>query len=114
MLYVFITLIAVAVILIVISFFMNDKFGELENQIEQLSMSMMQDTYKINKKLKVLEEELLPDGIHPTVSMAEAKQEPAMFETIKQLYNQGYQVDEIANRTQLSVHDVQAILKNNH
>lgn len=58
----------IAVLLFVLSFFMNDKFEDLENQIEQLSISTMQDTYQIKKKVKVLEEELLTDDISDTMN----------------------------------------------
>ncbi|WP_284140407.1 MULTISPECIES: hypothetical protein [unclassified Virgibacillus] len=56
-------IIGVAIVLFVYSFFMKDKFDELENQIEQLSIATMQDTYQMKKKIKILEEELLGDDI---------------------------------------------------
>lgn len=62
MLFAGITIIIVAVILFVLSFFMKDKIEDLENQVEQLSLSTMQDTYQLKKKIKVLEEEILSDG----------------------------------------------------
>jgi len=63
MIYVIITLVIVAVVLLIASFFMNDKLDDVENQIEQLSISTMQDTYQIKKKIKILEEELLSENI---------------------------------------------------
>lgn len=63
MIYILLTLILVAVVLLVLSFFMNDKFDEIESQLEQLSISTMQDTYQIKKKIKILEEELLSEDI---------------------------------------------------
>jgi len=63
MITVFITLIIVSIVLFVISFFMNDKFSELEGQLEQFSISTMQDTYQIKKKIKILEEELLTEDL---------------------------------------------------
>ncbi|TXL67981.1 hypothetical protein FHP05_02870 [Cerasibacillus terrae] len=62
MLFAGITIIIVAVILFVLSFFMKDKIEDLENQVEQLSLSTMQDTYQLKKKIKVLEEEILSDS----------------------------------------------------
>ncbi len=41
---------------------MKDKIEDLENQVEQLSLSTMQDTYQLKKKIKVLEEEILSDS----------------------------------------------------
>ncbi|HLR40114.1 MAG TPA: hypothetical protein VK091_00465 [Virgibacillus sp.] len=63
MIYVIVTLVIVAVVLLIASFFMNDKLDDMENQIEQLSISTMQDTYQIKKKIKILEEELLSENI---------------------------------------------------
>lgn len=61
MMYAIITIIVIAVVLLVLSFFMNDKFDELESELEQFSISTMQDNYQMKKKIKILEEELLTD-----------------------------------------------------
>jgi hypothetical protein len=61
MLYAIIALIAAGVVLFILSFFMNDRIEDLESQLEQFSISTMQDTYQLKKKVKVLEEELLTD-----------------------------------------------------
>src|SRR5690625_3951284 len=112
---VLITLISVAVVLIIISFFMNDQFGELEKQIEQFSISTMQDTYQIKKKIKILEEELLAENISetviPTTDPALANK-PLVIQKVYHLYQQGYSVAEIAGQTDLNDNDVQAIIKN--
>jgi uncharacterized protein YoxC len=63
MIFAIVSILIVAVVLFVLSFFMNDRLEELENQVEQLSITTMQDTYQMKKKVKVLEEELLSDGI---------------------------------------------------
>lgn len=59
MFYILITLIIIAIVLFILSFFMNDKIAELESQFDEFSMTSIQDTYQLNKKIKVLEEELL-------------------------------------------------------
>jgi uncharacterized protein YoxC len=56
-----VTVVVVAIALFILSFFMNDRFEKIESEIEQLSMSTMQDTYQLKKKVKVLEEELLTE-----------------------------------------------------
>ncbi|ALX48089.1 hypothetical protein [Lentibacillus amyloliquefaciens] len=61
MMYAIISIIVIAVVLLILSFFMNDKFDNLESEIEQLSISTMQENYQMKKKIKVLEEELLTD-----------------------------------------------------
>ncbi|WP_085991899.1 hypothetical protein [Oceanobacillus senegalensis] len=63
MIYAVITVIIIAIVLFVLSFFMNDRIEELEDQVEQLSISSMQETYQIKKKIKILEEELLPEEL---------------------------------------------------
>lgn len=74
MIYAGIAIIIVAVVLFILSFFMNDKFEDLESQVEQLSISTMQDTYQMKKKIKILEEELLPEDImQETLSKNERK-----------------------------------------
>ncbi|WP_164216114.1 hypothetical protein [Virgibacillus sp. YIM 98842] len=59
MLYAIIALIAAGVVLFILSFFMNDRIEDLESQLEQFSITTMQDTYQMKKKIKTLEEELL-------------------------------------------------------
>lgn len=75
MLYAIISIIIVAVILFVLSYFMNDKFAELENQLEQFSITTMQDTYQMKKKIKILEEELIPGNITEDI-LSENKNSP--------------------------------------
>lgn len=110
MFYIIITLIIVAIVLLILSFFMNDKFAELESQLEQFSISTMQDTYQIKKKIKVLEEELLSDIEDITDDYGS---EPRVIQKVHQLHQQGYSIVDIAHRTNLSNHDIQTIIKNN-
>ncbi|TMN20974.1 hypothetical protein [Lentibacillus cibarius] len=63
MLIAIISVIVIAAVLLILSFFMNDKFDELESEMEQLSISTMQDNYQMKKKIKILEEELLTDDV---------------------------------------------------
>lgn len=113
--YIFISIIVIAVALFVGSFFMNDKLTELENQLEQFSISTMQDTYQIKKKLRVLEEELLTDDIAtPAKDIPVSLQDkPLLIQKVYHLRQQGYSTDDISKRTQLNNHDIQTILKNN-
>ncbi|MEN2765979.1 hypothetical protein [Ornithinibacillus xuwenensis] len=55
------TILIIAIALFVLSFFLNDRFEKIESEIEQLSISTMQDTYQLKKKVKILEEELLTE-----------------------------------------------------
>lgn len=109
-----VTLISVGIVLLVLSFFMNDKFKDIESQLEQLSISTMQDTYQLKKKIKILEEELLAgditEQILPTNSTLENK--PLLIQKVYHLHQQGYSVNEIAQQTDLGENDIKTILNN--
>lgn len=116
MIYVLITLIAVAAVLLILSFFMSDKFADLESQVEQLSISSMQDTYQLKKKLKILEEELLTDGIVNDTRQRQSENtnaKPMLIQKVIALNDLGYTTKAISEHTSLNRNDVQAILKNN-
>ncbi|WP_456278281.1 hypothetical protein [Bacillus sp. AK128] len=59
MLYIFIGLFSFAILLFILSLFKRDKIKDVEAQLEQLSLTVMQENYQMKKRLKVLEEELL-------------------------------------------------------
>ncbi|HHW36933.1 MAG TPA: hypothetical protein GXX18_06815 [Bacillales bacterium] len=59
-----------SIVLLVLSFFKKDKYKELENQVENLTMIVMQENYQLKKKMKVLEEELLGNESY-TVPLSE-------------------------------------------
>lgn len=114
MIYAISTIIVVAIILIILSFFMNDKFNELENQIEENSISTLQDTYQIKKKLKILEEELLTDSSSEPIPSIHGhiNNKPILIQKVHHLHEAGYSIDTIAKQTDLSEHDIQTIIKN--
>jgi hypothetical protein len=57
--YMIIGLFSFAILLLILSFFKRDKVKDLEEQVEQLSLTIMQENYQIKKRIKILEEELL-------------------------------------------------------
>lgn len=111
MVYVIITLLVIAIFLFGISFFVNDKFSELETEFEQFSISMMQENYRVKKKIEILEEELLSDRIVDD-SLNSFDNEPRVINKVHELHNKGYSIVDIAQQTNLTNHDIQTILKN--
>ncbi|SDB99149.1 hypothetical protein SAMN05421734_103282 [Pelagirhabdus alkalitolerans] len=105
-----ITILIVALLIFIISFFAEDKFKKLEDQIEQLSLSTLQDNYQMKKKIKVLEEELLPNEVDlkdfkgPSSSRSNHKKQ------VELLYKQGYSVQDISKKTQLSEYDIEMVV----
>lgn len=57
--YLLIVLIVIGLIILIVSFFKEDSIKQLEDQIEGTSVTVMQELYKVKKKIRVLEEELM-------------------------------------------------------
>ncbi len=105
--YTIVALLVVGIVLLIISFFSQDKFKQIENQIEQLSLSTLQDSYQTKKKLKVLEEELLPNQID--FGDFKKKSSP-IFDRVESMYEEGYSIAQISQATQLSEYDVEMLI----
>lgn len=112
MLYVLGTIIIIAIILWIATFFMQDKLKQLEDQFEQFSISSLQETYQLKKKIQVLEEELLINDVSMDETGLENNRLTShMTKRITDLYKQGYEVDYIANQVNLSEYDVISIIE---
>ncbi|MGP4061705.1 hypothetical protein [Halobacillus sp. H74] len=116
MLYALGTIAAVAIVLFILSFFMNDRMKGIESQIEQVSMTMMQNNYQMKKKMNVLEEELLAEDLteeimkQPAPKPETPKQLP-LVDTVLSMYKKGYKLHYIAKQTNLSEHDVHSLVQ---
>ncbi|WP_377345128.1 hypothetical protein [Pontibacillus salicampi] len=122
MLYTILTLFVVSFALYLISFAMKNKYKELEDQVEQISISTMQENYQLKKKMKVLEEELLIDD-YSNSSYSTKKQEsvlkssqpgssqPPLVQRVLHMYEQGYTTKDIAQETSLHEHDILTTLR---
>lgn len=104
-----ITLLVISIVLFIISFFTNDKFKQLEDQLEQASLSNLQETYQMKKKIKILEEELLSDDMD-AFDIQKPKQTPLM-RTVQQMHLAGKSTAEIARSTNLSEYDIHSLIK---
>ena len=114
MVYVLITLSSVSIVLYILSFFMNNRMKDLEEQLEQVSMEMMQSNYQTSQKLKVLEEELLAEDLTGEIIKNQQKtsdQQPPLIENVFAMYQRGYKAHYIAKHTNLDVHDVQSLIQ---
>ncbi|MCF6408480.1 MULTISPECIES: hypothetical protein [Pseudalkalibacillus] len=52
-------LLVAGIVLIVLSFFKQNRTQQIETQLENVSIQLMKELYQINKKIKVLEEEMM-------------------------------------------------------
>ncbi|PWU68514.1 hypothetical protein [Gracilibacillus dipsosauri] len=108
MLYVLISLIIIGVILWILSFFMHDRFKQIEDQLEQFSISSLQETYQLKKKISILEEELLMDDDILEHSMD--SNESTMNNKIANLYVNGYDIPSISRELNISEFDVRSVI----
>src|SRR5699024_3608752 len=116
MTYLVVSIVVIAVVLFIISFFMEDKTKQLEDRVEQLSIATMQDTYQMKKKIKELEEELLTKNVNSsqTKQITEAAtNKPISIKKVYHLHQQGYSHNEISEKTSLNPNDIQIILNQN-
>lgn len=122
MIYTIITLLIIGIALFTISFFINNRFDELEEQIEQLSISTLQDRYIMKNKIKVLEEELLTDqadfyssieksddsaDVHQTVRQKES----SIINRIEELHRNGYSPKDIEEMVGINEADIIEMIK---
>lgn len=63
----------VGIFFIILSFFTKDKSSKIEAELEELSMSLYQETNTLKRRLKIVEEELM---LEPNFQVA-PKKEPA-------------------------------------
>lgn len=112
-------LLSISIILYIVSFFTKDNYKKMEQQIENLSLSVLQENYQIKKKLKILEEELLlDDQLLNKKAVEQVNQKPITTETLQHnnrnriinLSKEGHSREEIAKFTELPIEEVRLIL----
>jgi len=103
-------LFSLAIVLLIISFFGKDKVAKLEEDLEQMTLTYMQDIYQLKKKVKILEEEfVIQDDPVPSVkdqSTVTSNDIEPIHEILKSqvlsLYSQGLTLDQIARQSSLT------------
>jgi hypothetical protein len=112
--YIIISLISMAALLFLLSFFLKDPYKELREEIDQLTIQQIQDLYQIKKKLKVLEEELLLNDTVLEKKSAIDSSNKQVHDIIRNqvwsLAQQGMNINQIARQSSLSPNDVQKII----
>lgn len=111
MIYIFLTLAGISVTLFILSFFMNDRFKQIDDQLEQISISSIQEIYQLKKKVKVLEEELLSEDISKHWQSATSREaQPSVIERIKTMYGNGMSPDQISKQFSIPEQEVRSLL----
>lgn len=57
--YIILVLLIVGLVALAVSYYKQDSVKQIESQLEENSISMMQELYKVKKKIRVLEEEVM-------------------------------------------------------
>ncbi|MGR3765029.1 helix-turn-helix domain-containing protein [Rossellomorea sp. NS-SX7] len=105
-------LLGFSILLFILSFFQKDRYAAIEKEVEDLSMTILQENYQMKKRLRVLEEELMMDGeasIKRTPMVKKRVHEVVRNQVIA-LYQQGIPLEQIAKQSALSKSDVQTII----
>lgn len=118
-------LMAVGLVIIILSFFLKDPSKKVAKDVENLSMSIYQETNQLNKRIKTLEEEIMVDtaiafkkNVTPPVTAAKkayATQttqhiNPIILSQVLALNKQGLSITEIGTRSNLSEAEVIAVI----
>ncbi|WP_227934976.1 hypothetical protein [Alkalihalobacillus deserti] len=104
---VLICLFSLAAFLFILSFFRKDKTAELEKQVEQISITYMQEIYQLKRKVRLLEDELLISAEQSTAfRQNHSNSHSKLLEEILELYEQGFDIQSIATKTNLSKNEV--------
>lgn len=101
-----------SIVLIALSYFQRDSIKEVEQEVETLQLSAMQEIYKLKKKMTILEEELLDTNFVAGKSNGSHIDQ----HTVKQIlskYNNGMTEEAISKAEHVSIEDVRAIIKDN-
>ena len=116
-----ILLFSLAIILLIISFFKQDKVAKLEEDLEQMTITYMQDIYQLKRKVKILEEEfVIQDGPdHSEANRLKATTPSNDRESIHKilksqvlsLYNQGLSLDQIARQSSLTKEQTLSVIE---
>ncbi|BDG46514.1 MULTISPECIES: hypothetical protein [Parageobacillus] len=111
--YAMIALLGLSLFLFFISFFAKDDVKQIEEQLDQLTLSFAQETYQLKKRLQVLEEELLiRHESPPHIAPAHDNDRSAFTKNrVFTLYKQGLSYEQIARETALTTEEVRMILR---
>lgn len=112
-------LFSLAIVLLIISFFGKDKVAKLEEDLEQMTLTYMQDIYQLKKKVKILEEEfVIQDDPVPPVkdqSTVTSNDIEPIHEILKSqvlsLYSQGLTLDQIARQSSLTKEQTLSVIE---
>jgi len=114
-----ISLLSLAILLFIAAFFKKDRVSKLEEDLEQLTLTHMQDIYLLKKKIKILEEEFLSEDLPVSPFLSEKQksknQQAPINEILKNqvlsLYQQGLSLNQISTQSTLPTETITDIIE---
>ena len=105
-------LLVIGVVAVIASFFAGNKSRMMDDQLENISISLHQETSNLKKRVRLLEEELMVASPAPEPVTAAPKKtiHAIIVNQITSLHSQGYTIPEIAKRASLSEKEVTDVL----
>lgn len=106
-----IVLFSLSLLLFILAYFKKDRITELEKQLEEMSITQMQELYILKKKIRSLEEQATLDEQQTTfIRQAKSNSKQQLLREVISLYTQGYQIEDIAQQTGLTHGEVELFL----
>lgn len=105
-------LLIIGIICIIVSFFFKNSRKQAD-KLEDISISLHQETNQLKKRLRAVEEELLID-VNPVSISKQLKTKPIheiIVNQILSLHAQGYSISDIAKRSSLTNEEVMHVLQ---
>ncbi|MCT6922632.1 hypothetical protein [Metasolibacillus sp.] len=113
-----IILMIVGIFFIILSLFLRDSHKKVEKEVEDLSLTIFQETNQLKRRLKIVEEELM---LEPNFQVAKKKPLSAqprasqpvngiLVSQVLELNKQGLAIEEISRLSTLSEEQVRQIL----
>lgn len=105
-------LLIIGVLAVIASFFVGNKTRAMDDELENVSISLHQETSNLKKRVRLLEEELMvaSPATEPVAAAPKKTIHAIIVNQITSLHKQGYTIPEIAKRASLSEQDVTDVL----
>ncbi|ARD46796.1 hypothetical protein SporoP37_00125 [Sporosarcina sp. P37] len=102
----------IGVLSVAASFFVGNKTRMTDDELENISISLHQETSNLKKRVRLLEEELMVASPPPEPASSEPKKtiHAIIVNQITSLHSQGYTIPEIAKRASLTEKEVTDVL----
>ncbi|MBB4825724.1 hypothetical protein HNO89_002960 [Sporosarcina luteola] len=108
-------LLIVGIVFVLLSFLFGRSSNKHAEDIENVSISLHQETNQLKKRLKAVEEELMIGVSHVNPSSGpKSKTKPVheiIVNQILSLHSQGYSIADISKRSSLSLEEVAEVLR---